>query len=268
VQFYDPRAEVVIHSSYVVCLMTKLPLFCYLFHLLEIFETAHQGFRFLEPLSIHDENFPTPTELRPLNDLAARLKRITAPLYPFLFSNGSGNQPNNSLLVTEEQIFPGGFNTLLPDVELILSSRTMPNARIDLPFKRRAYQAFFSSSPAQFDPGDSAKTDKLISLFNRQMADVAFVPTSVHKAEREREDVYMTLMWALPVLLRSLPLDQIILALGCAVTEMRIVVKHKDFHVISGVILALIALLRPLKWCAPVIVILPDSLSEFVGVFY
>eukprot|EP01034_Spumella_vulgaris_P022726 gene22726-28882_t len=265
VQFYDPRAEVVIHSSYVVCLMTKLPLFCYLFHLLELFETIHQGFKFMEPLNIHDENFPTPSDLRPLSDLAARLKRMTAPLYPFLFSNGAGSQAVNSLLMTDEQVIPGEFNTLLPDVEMLLTSRSMPNARIDLPFKRRAYQAFFSSAAAQFDPSDSAKTDKLIDLFNRQMSmNAAFTPTAVHKSERDREDVYMTLLWALPVLLRSLPLDQIILALGCAVTEMRIVVKHKDFHVISGVILALIALLKPLKWCAPVIVILPDSLSEFV----
>jgi hypothetical protein len=71
-----------------------------------------------------------------------------------------------------------------------------------------------------------------------------FVPTAMHKLEKEKEEGFMIMLWALPVLLKYLPLDQIILALGCAITEMKIIVKHPDFHVVSSVILALMQLLR------------------------
>ena len=46
---------------------------------------------------------------------------------------------------------------------------------------------------------------------------------------------------------------------------MKIIVKHKDFHVISTIILALTSLLLPLHWCSPMIVILPDNLLDFIG---
>jgi hypothetical protein len=95
-----------------------------------------------------------------------------------------------------------------------------------------------------------------------------FVPSAMHKSEKEKEDSYMILMWALPVLLKYLPLDQIVLALGCAVTEMKIIVKCVDFNVISSVIFALIQLLRPMRWCSPVIVIVPDHLVDFIGKLY
>ena len=87
---------------------------------------------------------------------------------------------------------------------------------------------------------------------------------SLHESERDQEENHFIMSWALPVLLKYLPLDQIMLALGCAMTEMKIIVRCDDFRVISSIILALIQLLKPLRWCLPVIVILPDELSEFV----
>ena len=71
--------------------------------------------------------------------------------------------------------------------------------------------------------------------------------------DREKEVCFHTLLWALPALLRHLPLDQIILAIGCALTEMRVVVVGEDLSVVSGCVLALVHLLRPLKWAGPVI---------------
>ena len=82
--------------------------------------------------------------------------------------------------------------------------------------------------------------------------------------EREKEACFHTLLWALPVLLRHLTLDQIISVVGWAMTEMRVVVVGKDLAVVSGIVLALINLLRPLKWAGPVIVSLPASLHAFV----
>jgi hypothetical protein len=83
--------------------------------------------------------------------------------------------------------------------------------------------------------------------------------------DREKEVCFHTLMWALPALLRHLPLDQIILAVGCALTEMRLVVVGSDLGVVSGCVLALVNLLRPLKWAGPVIVTLPSSLHAYLG---
>ena len=82
--------------------------------------------------------------------------------------------------------------------------------------------------------------------------------------DREKEVCFHTLLWALPALLRHLPLDQIILAIGCALTEMRVVVVGEDLGVVSGCVLALVNLLRPLKWAGPVIVTLPSSLHAYL----
>lgn len=88
---------------------------------------------------------------------------------------------------------------------------------------------------------------------------------SLFDEERDKETCFHTLMWALPALLRHLPLDQIVLALGCALTEMRIVVVGSDLSVVSSCVLALVNLLRPLKWAGPVIVTLPSTLHAYLG---
>ena len=82
--------------------------------------------------------------------------------------------------------------------------------------------------------------------------------------DREKEVCFHTLLWALPALLRHLPLDQIILAIGCSLTEMRVVVVGEDLSVVSGCVLALVNLLRPLKWAGPVIVTLPSTLHAYL----
>lgn len=129
-------------------------------------------------------------------------------------------------------------------------------------FKRSAYQAYFSTAGAKYDPFNKTVSE-LIGRYDKMVQD--FVPNVMHKAEKEFEDSFLVMLWALPVLLKYLPLDQIILALGCAITEMKIIVMHPDHHVISSVILALMQLLRPLRWCPPVIVILPDQYQEIIG---
>ena len=82
--------------------------------------------------------------------------------------------------------------------------------------------------------------------------------------EKDKEASFHILNWALPILLKSLRLDQIILALGCALSEMKIVVLSSDPTVMSGCLLALTHLLRPLKWCGNVVVTLPDFLNELL----
>ena len=47
------------------------------------------------------------------------------------------------------------------------------------------------------------------------------------RADAEKEITLQTLLWALPVLLRSVPLDQIVLIIGCALAEMKVCLQ---FH--------------------------------------
>ncbi len=82
--------------------------------------------------------------------------------------------------------------------------------------------------------------------------------------DRDREVTYNVLLWALPILLRHLPLSEIALVVGCALSEMRIVVHSPDLSAISGVLLTIVYLLRPFKWAGPIIVTLPHTLHTFL----
>lgn len=75
---------------------------------------------------------------------------------------------------------------------------------------------------------------------------------------------YYILQWALPLLLSSIPVDQIVFILGCILTEMKVVVKCKDTGVLSACIWGLVSLLRPFHWVCPLIVVLPQSLKEYI----
>jgi hypothetical protein len=75
---------------------------------------------------------------------------------------------------------------------------------------------------------------------------------------------YYILQWALPLLLSSIPVDQIVFILGCILTEMKVVVKCKDTGVLSACIWGLVSLLRPFHWVCPLIVVLPRSLHEYI----
>jgi hypothetical protein len=80
----------------------------------------------------------------------------------------------------------------------------------------------------------------------------------------EKEESFHVLLWALPVLLRKLPLDQISLAVGCALIEMHVIVLAPDLSVLSSCLLAIVHLLRPLKWVGVVVVTLPESQVEYL----
>ncbi len=83
--------------------------------------------------------------------------------------------------------------------------------------------------------------------------------------QRDREVCFHTLLWSLPILLKYLPLDQLILAVGCALSEMKIVVLSPDNSVVSGCLLALVHLLRPMRWSGNIVVTLPSFLNELLG---
>lgn len=166
---------------------------------------------------------------------------------------------------------------------LLLQSSPTGSRSISLPFPRSHFYSYCTSyrsaasrlldSSIEEDSGESTPRFDSDSEINQQVAEnirdykdckAFFVPQSMHIREKENEESFQILLWALPTLLRYLPLDQIILALGCVIAEMKIIVRHKDVNVVSSVIFALLHLLKPLKWCSPVIILLPDSLMDFI----
>jgi hypothetical protein len=72
--------------------------------------------------------------------------------------------------------------------------------------------------------------------------------------------------WALPLLLRHMRIEGVLEMLGCALTEMRLVVVCEDLQLLSAAVLAIVLLLRPLVWAGPLIVTLPAKLYDFVEV--
>lgn len=82
--------------------------------------------------------------------------------------------------------------------------------------------------------------------------------------EKENEISYHTMLWGLPTLLSSMPLDQVILALGCMLTEMKIIVVSPRIKEISACILVLLNLVHPLKWSCPAIISCPDSMLGYI----
>lgn len=291
---FQTEQGLTIQTSYVLCLMTKLPLFSYLYHILDQYDTFFDGFKFKEPIPTQDMNFPFLAELKPLSDLAAKLKRLLVPKYPYIINSAlntapastrkrasteasillsstaataaapaSKNAPGGGMLENEYPALDNESDTkaLLPDIDFGYGGINI-NKKLHATFKRSVYQSYFSTSGLKYDAHNKVISD-LIARYDKMAAD--FMPNATHKQEKDKEESYLVMLWALPVLLKYLPLDQIILALGCAVTEMKIIVKHPDFHVISAIILAFMQLLRPLRWCSPVIVILPDQYQEIIG---
>ena len=72
---FTTESGLVIHTSYVLCMMTKFPLFNYLYHILDLYDVIFDGLKFKNLIPTQDVNYPFVAELKPLSDLAAKLKR-------------------------------------------------------------------------------------------------------------------------------------------------------------------------------------------------
>lgn len=186
-----------------------------------------QGFKFSKPLAVQEVDFLLQNELKLLNEFAIKLKKTVAPIYPYIFTycheNLSNNITKKGVNVTDLPVSPADevgpssaiaqTYALLSDVDFSLSDKKQK--KIDMAFQRSVYQSYFSSYPVSVS--EEAKMDDVITMVRnlqrKQSEGSSFSPTSSHKLEKEKEDAYLTLLWALPVLLKHLPLDQIILAL-------------------------------------------------------
>lgn len=263
--FRYPDIGVSITTTYVVILKTKLPVFNYLYAVLDQFESIFNGLDFVEPLEVQELDMPVPAELRLISELGYKLKKVITPIYPYMLDDKSIRRLESEEVL--EGIFPTGsyqasqLTALFPEIEFFMSKN---QKKIDIIFNRNTYIPFYSSYNSAKSVSSKAIKDLMTNYYSRRPN--GLFPDAIQKFEREREDSFMILMWALPTLLKYLPLDQIVLAIGCALSEMKcILVKHKDFQVISSAVFALVHLLRPLHWCGNVVVILPDSLLDLIG---
>ncbi len=222
---------------------------------------------------VQDESMPLQGSLWALNDLATRLSRLKVPLYPAttpesgVEKEGTGGVGHGDPLLSRTVAFA--------PLSLAITVR---GKRLEMTFDRDGVWRHFADymKPLEalavedgeeeeegFGGGDMLDTSLSPTGVDRQLSDANKHFAGV-LAERELEVSQHVLVWALPLLLRHLPLDQILLALGCALSEMKIVLISEDSTVLSGCLLALWHLLRPFKWAGNVVVTLPDFLSELL----
>lgn len=90
-----------IHTSYVLCMMTKFPLFNYLYHLLDQYDSIYDGLKFKRLIPTQDVTFPFVAELKPLSDLATKLKRLLVPKYPYVMNMNAPMGKNRTRANTE-----------------------------------------------------------------------------------------------------------------------------------------------------------------------
>jgi hypothetical protein len=95
----------IIHTSYVLCLMTKFPLFNYIYHVLDQYDAVFDGLKFKSLIPTQDLSFPFAPELKPLSDLAAKLKRLLVPKYPYVMNMAAPVvNPNRRRTSTEASV--------------------------------------------------------------------------------------------------------------------------------------------------------------------
>ena len=83
----------------------------------------------------------------------------------------------------------------------------------------------------------------------------------VFKIEEECDIDKLLAEWGHSYLLEQVSLDQLIFLLGCLLLEVKVVVVSKNPGNVSGFMLGLLPLLRPLQWVQPFIPLLPHALS-------
>lgn len=82
--------------------------------------------------------------------------------------------------------------------------------------------------------------------------------------EEEGEATRAMREWAAPVLMSLVGLERVLLVLLAMLTEVQVVLVSPDAQLLSASVLALAALVRPLVWAGPVIVMLPSKHSDYL----
>ena len=300
--FKDLSKGVHVTCDYCVCMISKLPFLSYLFNLLLQLD-AQGGLDFLEPVQrFNPDNFLIPPTFKILVEFTRLLRGVKVPLYRLGAKYLARDYVEEDVIrsdVKKSSYSPISFNMVVKPVltdgvlghfmdlaahsygisqavappSQYVSSPSPPLSKSSKATKKSLFGVFRRDLMGSYSslPPAATQTKPLLPTTQpeppflqsprRNISDSLLAQL---EEEREKEVCFHTLLWALPALLRHLPLDQIILAVGCALTEMRVVVVGTDLGVVSGCVLALVNLLRPLKWAGPVIVTLPSSLHAYL----
>ena len=298
--FKDLSKGVNVTCDYCICMISKLPFLSYLFNLLLQLDTQG-GLDFTEPVQrYYPDNFLIPPTFKILVEFTRLIRSVKVPLYRLGAKYLARDYVEEEIIrldATKSSYAPISFNMVVKPVltdgllgHFMDSSTNSYGISSSTLAQQTQSQYNVSSSSPPLSKVSKSNKKTLHGVFRRDlMGSYSSLPPTTTQTkhpeppflhsprrnisdsllaqleeEREKEVCFHTLLWALPALLRHLPLDQIILAVGCALTEMRVVVVGTDLGVVSGCVLALVNLLRPLKWAGPVIVTLPSSLHAYL----
>ena len=92
-------------------------------------------------------------------------------------------------------------------------------------------------------------------------------PITIHRTRPSAgfpEYLQNALEWALPALLRWLPVDRLVWLLSLLLCEVKVIVVGSEAGTVSCAVMSILALLRPISWVAPLIPVLPLKYVEFV----
>lgn len=264
--YRDPELNISVTADYCLCIVTSFPFFHYFFHVMTQFE-GMGGLDSIcreEPLQCQEDGFPIHAELRLLDDFARRLNRMHVPLYPTVVHDG--DQDSDAYMHKQPSL-------MLHPVTLNIAVRLQN--RIKITMHRDIMQHFFTHSQlaskltAPIGGRKRSETEinlgaTLIENLPPPENEVDEISEAMLEMERDNETCFQILLWALPILLRHMPLDQIVVAIGCALTEMKVVVTSSDPSIVSGCLLALVHLLRPMKWSGTIVVNVPHHLDTLL----
>ncbi|CAM9491829.1 unnamed protein product, partial [Scytosiphon promiscuus] len=80
-----------------------------------------------------------------------------------------------------------------------------------------------------------------------------------------REMIDAVAAWALPATLSLIPVDVLVAVLGALMCEYQVIVVSEDLGLLSSVVLALAALIRPLLWVHPLVPVMPMGMAEVLS---
>ena len=255
--FYDDRG-IETCTCYCVCMISRFGFFSYFTHILQQFVDLG-GLDFETPLEKQDVGFPIVSSLRFLNDLATKMHRTVVPLYPAIVASSAEENGEGASM----------HQRSLPAIEVQMAVKSVvpgaPSRKLDIVMRRDMLLRYFSNSNFYYSSNFANNNNNNNNGQNLTSPGYQNYDSNEKERDWEREESFHVLLWALPVLLRKMPLDQISLAIGCALIEMHVIVLAPDISVMSACLLSIVHLLRPLKWVGVVVVTLPESQSEYLG---
>jgi hypothetical protein len=262
--FVYEKLGVEIHTAYCVCIISRFSFFSFFSFSLQQFVEAG-GLDFESPLENQDIGFPIQTGLKYLNDMGTKMFRVLVPLYPIESTSSPLGDPEVlSPTIGHKKAMNEG--KMIPPVEFQFAVKSIvpgqPSRKVDMVMRRDLQLKYFHSTLNVYSGSMDANEgrSRKSSRDSRTQLEAKLENDRIW----EKEESFHVLLWALPVLLRKLPLDQISLAVGCALIEMHVIVLAPDLSVLSSCLLAIVHLLRPLKWVGVVVVTLPESQAEYL----